>query len=901
MRRGRLAAVAGPPQVRDLSLAEIFLFDLSESTQGGHEKIAAERIRSLSNTGPYLLASQLVCVSAVTPLVLAGDFLVALPTLGALALILLLAGMAAASLGRKSTQNMPAYRVVRFWAAYAVLTNAIWAGVIAFGLPSELTLLTLASLIGAFCLTIVAFVSIPSLLSISYAVPALTCALFAGDAALAVLLVAFGACLITASIRNARGALLAVDRYIANDHRGQRSTRLVGSFEHSGLGWFWETAADGTVLYVSHRLIEQVGKPLDQIVGRPMTELVAHEEGGSDSTTRTLAFTLSGGLAFKDLSVQAAHAPDICWSLSGSPHFDAYGRFLGFSGVGTDLSLQRSAEAEINRLAHYDPLTGLANRALMRTTLETAIEGIAQQKKGCALFLIDLDRFKNVNDTLGHPVGDALLKQVTQRLTLVVGDDGEVGRIGGDEFQAIFPASDSEVWLAATARRIIERVSDPYYIEGNSISIGASIGIAIAHTQYQCPDALIRDADLALYAAKDDGRGTFKIFAPDMHTQAHERQAIEQELRGAVHRGELKLLYQPIVSADDEKVVGFEALVRWVHPTRGLVRTDTFIKIAEETRLINGIGEWILRTACAEAAGWPGQARVAVNVSPIQFEDPNLLNLIFNVLAQTGLEPNRLEIEITEGVFLSHDAKLDEAFKKLRSAGVRLALDDFGTGYSSLGYLKRAPLNKIKIDQSFVRGAAATGSTSEAILKSIISLAQSLNMDTTAEGVETHDDLNLVRGLGCSQIQGYIFGKPMEAEEARRVVEEKGILSATGFENTRAPRQSLMRSAQMQWNGLSFPVRVRNISMGGALIEVRDPMAVGSAVQLDMPGCGSHRGEVRWTGENRMGVAFSTEFDLSSLAANVSEVVSVKPVQPNYLATEANWAGQKKKLSLKDL
>ncbi|MBS0478500.1 MAG: EAL domain-containing protein, partial [Proteobacteria bacterium] len=585
----------------------------------------------------------------------------------------------------------------------------------------------------------------------------------------------------------------------------------------------------------------------------------------TDDSECTLGFYLSARVPFADVTVKAKSSDDIWWSLSGTAHFDDYGRFLGFSGIGTDLTEQRLAEAEINRLARYDALTGLPNRTLMRATLEDALGSIEKQKKGAALYLIDLDRFKNVNDTLGHPIGDALLKQVAGRLTAVIGKDGQVGRLGGDEFQAIFPAIDSEQYLGTLAQRLIEQVSQPYQIDGHTISIGASVGISIARSQYQCADALIRDADLALYAAKDDGRGTFKLFSPDMHSDAQEKQGLEQELRGAIQRGELKLVYQPVVNTVTEEVVAFEALSRWVRANGQSVPTEQFIALAEECGLIIAIGEWVLRTACMEAAKWPAQVRIAVNISPTQFASPTLVATVMNALAASELDPNRLELEITEGVFLSDEANVDETFRRLKAAGVRLALDDFGTGYSSLGYLKRAPLNKIKIDQSFVRGAAATGSTSEAILRSIISLAQSLKMDTTAEGVETHDDLNLIRELGCSQVQGFIFGKPMEVDDARTLACSVEAVAAKGYENARAPRYSLIRTANAQWNGMTFTVRIRNIAVGGALLESTRDLPDGAQIQLDIPGCAGIGADVRWSKEGKVGVRFERPFNLREL------------------------------------
>ncbi|HYI47544.1 MAG TPA: EAL domain-containing protein [Allosphingosinicella sp.] len=905
MRKSRFARMSEPAaRVRNLSLLDIFLFDLRPARQSDDERIATERIRGLSNTGLYLAASHFICalVLSINALQSGGP--------NAAAIVLPLAGvvvLAALScfLNRERTRTIPPYQVVRLWGGFAIAIGALWCIVVAFGLPQDpaaAPVIVRAALLGAFGLTIAAFISIPALFLVSYAAAACAFILYSPDPAVLGLIAAFGGCLLGASMFGARGALIAAGRQLSNEYQAKKAARFVAEFEQSGRGWFWETDAEGALTYVSSQLAADLKGDPGELVGRQFVDLLGVDTAQAGDLERTLGFHLSARIPFSDLTVKAKAAEGIWWSLSGTAHFDDYGRYLGFSGIGTDLTEQRLAEAEINKLARYDALTGLPNRTLMKDTLEEALKGVEKQKKGCALFLIDLDRFKNVNDTLGHPVGDALLRQVAERLTSVIGQEGQVGRIGGDEFQAVFPAVDSESWLGSIATRIIENVANPYLIDGHNITIGASLGIAIARSSYHCADALIRDADLALYAAKDDGRGTFKIFSPDMHSEAQERQVLEHDLRGAIHRGEFKLLYQPIVSAVTEEVVGFEALLRWLPPNRPPIPTETFIALAEECGLIVGIGEWVLRTACTEAAQWPSQIRIAVNISPIQFASPNLVPVVMSALATAELDAERLELEITEGVFLSDEAQVDKTFGLLKAAGVRLALDDFGTGYSSLGYLKRAPLNKIKIDQSFVRGAAATGSTSEAILRSIISLAQSLKMDTTAEGVETHDDLKLIRELGCSQIQGYIFGKPMEAEEARALACSVEAVGAHGYENTRLPRYSLIRNASLQYNGMTFAVRIRNISVGGALIESSRELPGGAQVQLDLPGAGSLGAEVRWSDSGRIGIKFDRPFSLGELGPGQrSRQPGPGVVQPTYLASETSpsspWAARTERLT----
>jgi diguanylate cyclase (GGDEF)-like protein len=907
MRKGRFAAYGDTEgALARLSVLDTLAFDILPQ-EGEETKVAAARVRSLSSAWIYLLASQMVSILALAihsigmPIEFhrAGVFGALLGALG-------VSAIASASLRRRKTRELPPHIIVRRWAASVMVLGGLWAAAIMLGVqPGNLQEdVAIGAIWGALLLAIAAFLPIPilSLGSLITGVCALT--LTSADGAVIALAAAFGGCTFAGSILNSRAALLAAGRQIASDYSAKKAARLVTEFEESGRGWFWETNADGTLTYVSDPVRRYLHSEIAGPIGTPISSLLA-TDGADSSLDGTLGFHLTSRLAFSDIAVKANASAGTWWSLSGSPNFDERGRFMGFTGIGTDLTEKRKAEAEINKLARFDALTGLPNRLCMRMTLEDALRGIEKQKTGCSLFLIDLDRFKGVNDTLGHPVGDALLKEVAKRLSAAIGSEGQVGRIGGDEFMAVFPSLDSSTWLGSIAQRVIEFASAPYVIEGHNISIGASVGIAIARTQYQSADALVRDADLALYAAKASGRGTHKIFSPDMHSNAQERQLLEQDLRRAIERNQLKLVYQPIVNTTTEEVIGFEALARWVHPERGYISPELFISIAEECGLITAIGDWVVRTACAEAASWTSPLRVAVNISPTHFASPALVSTIFNTLDQTGLAPARLELEITEGVFLSAGDSIDEAFRQLKSAGVRLALDDFGTGYSSLGYLKRAPLDKIKIDQSFVRGAAATGSTSEAILRAIISLAQSLKMDTTAEGVETHDDLRLIRELGCSQVQGYIFGKPVDAGEAREIAARTEAMSAEGYENARPPRFSLIRRAAVQWNGMTFDVRVRNMSTGGALIESRRLPPLGAEIQLDMPGCGSFGAEVRWLDDDRFGIKFDQPFDLALLKSAEGERRSVAAMQPNYLRAgnnpESDWAPRQRPLSLAEL
>jgi predicted signal transduction protein with EAL and GGDEF domain len=436
--------------------------------------------------------------------------------------------------------------------------------------------------------------------------------------------------------------------------------------------------------------------------------------------------------------------------------------------------------------------------------------------------------------------------------------------------------------LESLARTLIEQVSRAYVIEGHKVTIGASVGIVIGDPGRASADALVRNADLALYAAKAAGRGKHCFYEASMHSEAAERQLLENDLRQAVERGELSVAYQPVVRTAGEEVSGFESLVRWQHPTRGAISPTIFVPLAEEAGLIGKIGEWVLHTALEEAARWPEHVRVAVNLSPLQFNDPGVVAMVARHLNDTGVRAERLELEITEGVFLAEGDSTDETFAGLKKLGVRLALDDFGTGYSSLGYLKKAPFDKIKIDQSFVRGAASATNRNAAIIRAIVTLAETLGMDTCAEGVETHDDLQLIRELGVSMVQGYIFGRPTPAEEARELAIHASM-EAEGYQCTREPRYRLMRRAVTAIDGMTVEVKLRNISSMGALVECPVPVSPGTDLAIDIVGVGPVRGNVRWAQSGKFGVQFTQQFDLTHLAPKKEKRNDVTMLRPSYM------------------
>ena len=662
-----------------------------------------------------------------------------------------------------------------------------------------------------------------------------------------------------------------------------RAEALLQEFENSEKGWFWETTRDGTLSYISENVARALGRDNADLIDRPFVDLISTETAdGSATSERTLGFYLSSHVAFQDLIVRAKTKNEIWWSISGRPVHDDIGRFYGFRGFASDLTKMRQSEVELDRLARQDSLTGLPNREVLRRALDDALVGAVRRKHRCSVFLLDLDRFKAVNDTLGHPAGDTLLRLVSLRLREVIGELGQVGRLGGDEFEVVLPATSSKDDLSRLAQGIIDSLSRPYTINGTVVTIGASVGIVTSDYDDRTSDDLMRDADLALYAAKAAGKGCFRFFAPEMHEAARERQLMESDLRVALEKGQLRLLYQPCVDASSEAVTGFEALIRWDHPEHGPVSPVQFIPLAEEIGLINEIGEWVLRTACAEAANWPAHTTVAVNLSPIQFKSHALPTVVRMVLSDTDLPAKRLELEITEGVFLSNDDHVHDMIGSLKAIGVKLALDDFGTGYSSLSYLQRVPFDKIKIDRSFVSGASNPESRNAALIRAMVGLASDLKMQTTAEGVETQDELALVRNLGCSLVQGYIFGKPMPAEEARELA-AKGSASVPAQFPAREPRMRIIRAALLHYEGQVKGARLRNISSGGALVECREELPVGAQVQLDFGTGGIIDAEVRWTKGTQFGCQFKEKFNLKLLQPTKPTAKPSSVMTPSYL------------------
>ncbi len=641
-----------------------------------------------------------------------------------------------------------------------------------------------------------------------------------------------------------------------------RRVELLDSFEAAGLGWFWATDAQGRLIYLSQNAALKLGWNDGEAIGKPLGDLfMTEQDDDPNRTERPLAFLLSARNSISQLNVRLAVAgQEVWWEIAGKPQFDKAQRFTGYRGSAKDITRSRESQRDAERLAQYDSLTGLSNRHRMTKRLSATLAAYRNSKRSCALLMLDLDRFKQVNDTLGHPAGDELLKQVAARLGRIVGDKGEIGRLGGDEFQIMLPDIDDRGALGELGQRLIQMISQPYSINGARAIIGTSVGIAIAPYDGLDTEELVKATDLALYAAKGGGRGQYRFYSSDLQDGAKHRRQVEEDLRDAITNSELSMHYQPLICAKTHTVQACEALMRWEHPERGSISPGVFIPVAEEIGIIKEMGDWALREVCRQAKEWPVDLRVAVNVSAIQFSHDDFAHVVKNALHYSGLSPDRLELEITESVFLGDADRSQRMFAELKDLGVRLALDDFGTGYSSLSYLRTAPFDKIKIDQSFVRGATEEGNNNAAILSAITGLAAALKMDTVAEGVEAEDELALVTERGATLIQGYIFSRAISHEELlERLEQGKLKYEPRGPAKYRADRKRVFRRIGLIHEDSRYRVVMRNLSKTGAMIEGLLDVPQGTDIVLDLGGGQLAVATVRRSKGSMQGVEFETQ------------------------------------------
>jgi diguanylate cyclase (GGDEF)-like protein/PAS domain S-box-containing protein len=545
----------------------------------------------------------------------------------------------------------------------------------------------------------------------------------------------------------------------------QRSvvSMLLKSFEENAQDCLWQLDARGRFTHVSERMAAMLGLDRGALDGKGAADIL-RRLNFCPVKTGALRKAFRARRPFRDIEAAMgdARSPH-WWRLTGEPLHDDLGRFMGFRGVCSDVTAAKQAEQRMAYLAHHDSLTGTYNRVRFGALLAGKCLSARQHGEAFALAYLDLDGFKGVNDTFGHPVGDQLLIDVVKRLQGLLPAEAVLARLGGDEF-AVLTGDVDRAALETLATRLIETLSQPYPLAGHTIHVGASVGLVAAEDMPESPEAALRKADLALYHAREAGQGTFAFYSAGMDSQLHETLMLEADLALAIPRGQLEVHFQPFVQADTGRIAGFEALVRWHHPERGLVPPMMFIPIAEKSLLIRQIGLWVLNEACRAASLWPKNLTVAVNLSARQFSGPNFTSDIRAALTTSGLAPEQLELEITESVLIEQPEAVIETLKELKSLGIHISLDDFGTGYSSLSYLWRFPFDKIKIDGSFV-SAISRDESARHILTTIRSLADTMGLSVTAERVETAEELDFLRRIRCDYVQGYYFSKPLPEAE----------------------------------------------------------------------------------------------------------------------------------------
>jgi diguanylate cyclase (GGDEF)-like protein/PAS domain S-box-containing protein len=528
---------------------------------------------------------------------------------------------------------------------------------------------------------------------------------------------------------------------------------LLNDFEAHSADWLWRTDATGRIGHASKRFVDATGLSQEMVEGGSLLALFAPD------SAQHLETLMRERRTFRDevLRVQIG-GRDGWWSLSGQPTADG-----GYRGLCSDITRSRDAEARIAYVTEFDPLTDLANRAMLVRQLEVAQEAAEKRGECFALYVIDLDNFKSINDTLGHPTGDAFLKVVAQRLRDCVGPTAFLARLGGDEFAVMHRETNRDEAIDL-GDHIVDALLAPVNLNGRDVLAGGSVGVAMAPDDGTDPAVLMKNAELALYRAKAQGRGCARFFETGMEEDARWRADLESDLRNALANDAMDVYFQPILNTRTRKISSYETLLRWNRPGHGLVSPTTFISCAEETGIIVPLGEWVIRKAIEEAAQWRDDVAVAINLSPAQMQNPSLVATVVTALAASQLDPSRLEIEITETVLMHETEHNLRTLHALRELGVKIALDDFGTGYSSLSYLRAFPFDKIKIDQRFVRDIDDS-TENQAIVRAIISLARDLGMRVTAEGVENEQQATILAGLGCTEVQGFLYSRPMPASE----------------------------------------------------------------------------------------------------------------------------------------
>ena len=637
-------------------------------------------------------------------------------------------------------------------------------------------------------------------------------------------------------------------------------TEVIDELERTGVSWFWATDAAGRSVYVSAPILEACGVDAQDVAGAQLQALLVPVSGEGEA--RSLGLKLGTRKAFTNLTVETAGASErrMVLRLTGRPLHNDTGEFLGFRGSAIDVTEDYRNEEEAARLAQFDSLTGLANRHRMSQRIDATLAAFRAAKRSCALFMLDLDRFKQVNDTLGHSAGDQLLQQVAERLTSATGGRGEVGRLGGDEFQVLIPDLDDRGELGEIAKKIITMLSQPYSVQEGRCTIGASVGIAIAPYDGVERDELTRAADLALYASKNGGRGQFRFYAADLEHEDKLRKRMENDLAEAIEAGHFSLEYKPVVATEGNKVVALEASYCWDDEDRGRVAPETFLPVAEGSQLIVPIGEWALRRACTDALAWPDSLRVALPLSPVQFFANGFIEQVETVLNETGLEPSRLELLLREGIIQGDQAAVDKSVGALFKLGVRLTLDHFGGGFTSLTYLRRAPFSALRVAPNYFEPTMGDDHGDMEMIGAIVKLARTLGMETCASGVHALPLLEKLRPLGVDLIQGFVFSDTLGPEQVETALAgEEWTIPPTDAFNQRAGRRTVFRKIGLIHTDCYYEVTLRNLSRSGAMIQGLEDVPVGTQFVLDFGGGQLAVATVKRVMDDTQGVEFEQE------------------------------------------
>lgn len=610
---------------------------------------------------------------------------------------------------------------------------------------------------------------------------------------------------------------------------------MLDQLEVSGLGWFWASDAEGRLTYLSPALAERLEIPLEDLIGNPLASLF--EPATNERSPKPLSLLLNTHKPFSSMAVHATGRPHgAVLRLAGQPVLSGK-KFTGFHGTGTDITEDYHREQETERLARFDSLTGLSNRHRMAHIIETTLAAFKVAKRNCAVIMLDLDRFKQVNDTLGHAAGDELLKQVSARLERAVEREGTIGRLGGDEFQIMLPDIDDRGELGEIATKIITMLKQPYSLEEGRCVIGASIGIAIAPHDGVTRAQIVRSADLALYAAKNSGRGQFRFYTADLENEAIFRRRLSENLGEAVREKQLSLRFEPIVETTSKTVRALETHICWNHPTRGYIDEEEFASILDGSDQLIEVSQWMIEDACRMAVQWPESVRIAVNIPLPLFKADGFVSHIASTLQSTGLAPGRLDLEVSEDLFIGDAEAADRTLGALFKMGVRLTLDDFGSGYSSLAYLRRAPFETIKIDQKLIAEAARVDARELSLIKAIVALAGALEMDTIATGIDTPELMRAIANCGVSSVQGAIYAEPVDSETVEtELIGGSWTIPPNENRTRRARRRTVFRKIQVIHDDYSYEVTLRNLSRTGALIEGLADVPRGTQFVVDLGG-----------------------------------------------------------------